>query len=193
MATAVRLGLGVARPNEYMAGGEFTNSAAHRDQRLHLGRDVEDPIAVPTHVEGHDTDRVPRHHVEALVQVPEDEGEDGVQMIEQPDAVLPVECEDDLAVRGGPERIGFRQLLPQLTVVVNLTVHGQHGSLAWTVERLRTARRVDDGEALVHEHTARGHVHPRPVGPTVALEPGQAKRADAVRLGIAGNAEDGED
>jgi hypothetical protein len=79
-------------------------------------------VAAPADVEGVDADGVAGGHVGVVAGVVEDEGEDAVQHVDEVLAVLLIQRDDDLAVAAGGEGVLPGELLPDLLVVVDLSI-----------------------------------------------------------------------
>jgi hypothetical protein len=93
--------------------------------------------------------RVPRQHEPVRADVEERQREHAVQPLQAVEADLLVEMNDDLAVGLCAEAVTFRQQLgPQLAVVVDLTVTGEHQRAVLVLERLPSSRQVDQAQPV---------------------------------------------
>src|SRR6185503_14973038 len=90
---------------EVAARREVLDRAADAFERLELGSDEQLPMLVAAGVERADADRIAGDEVSALVAVPQGEGEDAVEVVEQRRPLLAPERQDHLAVGGGLERV----------------------------------------------------------------------------------------
>ena len=163
---------GAVRGIEDVTGGELGDRAADGGERLHLGSDVEAALFVVAGVEWDDPDVVARHDVPVRVGVVEDEGDDPVQTVQEGGPFLGVERQDDLAVAAGLELVGSLEPGLQLTVVVDLSVHGQDVGTVGAAERLRPVIHIHDGEPVVGRDGPLMGVDAGPVRAAVPLEPG---------------------
>jgi hypothetical protein len=109
-------------------------------------------------VEGLDAVRVPRAERPLRQPVPDDESEHAAQPVDRARAPVVVGRHDHLGVAGGGElsAVLAGQLLPQLDVVVDLPVEGDHVPTEmpvgrWVRQRLMAVLHVDDGQAFEAE------------------------------------------
>ena len=121
-------------------------------------------MLVAAGVERDHADGIAGDHVPVAPGVVEHEREDPVQLVQEVGALLEVEGKDDLAVRIGREGV-IRVAGPQLAVVVDLAVDGQHGRRLQVAQRLGAVEHVHDGEPLVGEHRPLDAYTPDQSGP----------------------------
>jgi hypothetical protein len=100
--------------------------------------------------------------------------------------------DDDLAVAAGGEGVLPGELLPDLLVVVDLSIGHDDDGPVLVVEGLVAGERGDDGEALLRQEVALALEQPGPVRSTVLQPAGAGEDAGPLGLRPVGAAEDGE-
>ncbi len=180
---------------QVVAGRKHLDVVADADQRLHFRSHVQAARGIVAHVERADADRIAGDQVALRILVPEREGEDAVELVEEVDAVFAIQGVDHLAVRVGLELVGLAQALLQLAMVVDLAVHRQRQAAVGRSQRLRAGRHVDDGEALVHQDGPVIGIDAAPVRPAMALPHAlrQGLLAQRGQVDAGRNIEDSED
>ena len=169
-------------------------------QRLHLAGEPHGPILAVRDVARDLTHVVSAGDDRAVALVLDDVREHPIELAHEFGAQLFVQVADDLAV--ALVRADDAVLLAERLVVVNLAVADEGGELRLgvDVQRLVPVRPGrDDGQPLVHHEGLRavrlihGDVHVVGIRPAMADALGQVVHALAVTLGVAGEADDGED
>ena len=102
-------------------------------------------------VERNDANGVARQEEFVALAVIEGKGKDAAEFLEEVDAAVAVQRQDDLAVRPGLEIVAPGIMGTDVAVVVYLTIHGQHGLTVGRIQRLATRLGVDDRQPLVGE------------------------------------------
>ena len=125
-------------------------------------------VAVPSLVEGNDADMVAGNHVDILLAVIKTEGEDAVEVFKEINALVAVQGQDDLTVTLCQEFIFTLITLPDLLMVVYLTVCGKDELSILAVKRLLTRKRVYDGKSLMRDDTVGTCENTGPVRSAVA-------------------------
>src|SRR5690606_28381629 len=121
-------------------------------------------------------DRIPCDQMAAGCAIPEGEGEDAVKARNAGRAALAIKRIDDFAVGTGLKGVLLRQSLLEFAVVVDFAVYGEHQFAIGGTDRLRSAGRVDDGEALMHEDGSVVDMHAAPVRSAMPLALGELQR-----------------
>lgn len=160
-------------------------------QRLHLGRDPDGTVTAPADVERVDADGVARRHVGPVAGVVEHEREHPVQHVHEVLAVLLVQGDDDLAVTARAEVVCAGELLPDVLVVVDLSIGHHHDGAVLVEQRLVAGQRGDDGEPLLRQEVALVLVEARPVGAPVLQPSGAGEDASPLCLRPVGATEHG--
>ena len=168
-----------------VAGRELRHVGAFVHQGLHFRGHPQSTFLVVAPIQRAYAQRIAGDQRAALRGIPQGKGEDAVEPVEETGrAVLAIQRVDHLAVRGGLERIRLRELALQLAMVVDLPVHRQRELPVIGQQRLRTAGRVDDRQALVNEDRAGVEVHAAPVRPAMALALGAVQRLSSQGLDV---------
>ena len=158
-----------------VARRELRHVGAIVDQRLHFRGHPQAALLVVAPVQWADPERVAGDDRATLAGIPQCEGEDPVEAVEERcRRVLEVQRVDHFAVGLGLEGIGLRQFRLELLVVVDLAVDRQRESAILRQQRLRAAGRIDDGQALMDQdgpfrRTTFIDVHPAPVRAAMPL------------------------
>ena len=151
-----------------MSGQERFVAFAEALEGFQFAGAIDRAVRIVADVEGDDAYRVAGDEEFVLLLVIEDKGEDAVQFLQEVDALVAVEGEDDLAVASGLEGIGALVAFADAAVIVYLAVHGQHLSPVGRIEGLPAALGIDDGEAFVGQDGRASAVDAAPVGAAVA-------------------------
>src|SRR5690606_28698392 len=159
-----------------MAGREHRQVGADADQGLHLRGDTETPFTIMAPVQRAHPDRIPCDQMAAGCAIPEGEGEDAVEARNAGRAALAIKRIDDFAVGTGLKGVLLRQSLLEFAVVVDFAVYGEHQFAIGGTGGWRSAGRVDDGEALMHEHGSVVDTLAAPVRPARRLALGKLPR-----------------
>eukprot|EP00963_Diacronema_lutheri_P010804 scaffold1204_cov313-Pavlova_lutheri.AAC.8 len=192
--------LGVVKPRErFRFGGEVVSRGEMDEvfavfvQRLHFGRDPDGSVLPPSDVERRDSHVVPGDEVLVCARVQQHEGEHAVEHAWHIFAVFFVEVADDLAVAVGGEGVFLLECIPQLHVIVDLSVDGHYDFLGLVVQRLVSGGWIHDGQSLVRQEHVLVLVYPAPVGSAVP-QPG-AEDEDPLSHGgrVVPGPEDGQD
>ncbi len=129
------------------------------EQRLDL-RSEKQPIARFDVMQRLDARAVAREQQRLFVPVPERDGEHAAQPFERGRTPFLVGVNDRLGVARRVENVARRfQPLPQLAIVVDLTVEDEPDRSVFVVNRLMAGRQVDDAQAAHAESGAGLHVH----------------------------------
>ena len=131
---------------------EVERAAPVRQQGLDLGSKEELPSrAIEAIVERLDPEPVPRHEQPPVIRLPERECEHALEPCDARLSPFRVGAQDHLGVGGRPEAMALLlERLPQLPVVVNLSVVDDREARALEVHRLAPGgREVDDAQARV--------------------------------------------
>ena len=150
-----------------MAGQEGLVALALALQRLQLGSHIDGAVAVVADIEGNDTDGVTGDEEGVALLVVEDEGEDAVEVLQEVDALLAIERQDDLAIAARAELIVVGQTAADVLMVVDLAVDGQHLTAVGREEGLAARLGIDDAQALVGQDGGGAAIDAAPVRPAV--------------------------
>ncbi|MCW0416460.1 hypothetical protein NB689_002214 [Xanthomonas sacchari] len=179
-----------------VARRELGDVGATVGQRLHLRGHPQPPLRIMAPVQRAHAHRIARDQHAPGGLVPQRESEDAVEAVQQRvRRGFAVQRVDHLAVRAGLEGVWLHELLLQFAMVVDLAVDRQRQLPVVGKQRLRTAGRVDDGQALVDQDRAVVDIHAAPVRAAVALPLRAVQRLPPQRLQVVARlqAEDAED
>src|SRR6201991_4873701 len=176
-----------------MTRREWRHVGAYAHQRFHLGSDAQAPFPVVAPVQRTHADRIARDDDSPLAGIPQGEGEDAVEPVEERRAMLSIERVDHLAIR--PRGEGVVAGGSKLPVVVDLAVHGKSEVALGRTQRLGTTGGVDDGEPLVDEDRSVIDIHAAPVraAMTLSLRKLHGLRTQRDKIVACGEAEHTED
>ena len=84
---------------------------------------------------------------EATVPVEQNDGELTIQLLQEADAVLLIEMDDHFDVDGGTKAVPAPlQVMPQVAMIVDLTVAEHDDRAVLVFDRLPAAGKIDDGQ-----------------------------------------------
>ena len=150
-----------------MAGQEGLVALALALQRLQFGSHVNRAVAVVADIERNHADGVAGDEEGIALLVVKDEGKDAVEVLEEVDALLAIERQDDFTVAPGLKLIAVGQAAPDILMVVNFAVHGQHLTAVGREEGLAARLGIDDAQALVGQDGGGAAIDAAPVRPAV--------------------------
>ena len=177
-----------------MAGREDLEFVAQIVHRLQFRGHDPSPRRIASPIKRHDPDRIACDQVSAARCIPQNKGEDAVQRPGQCARLhLLIKRQNDLAIRGGAQRVAGGVQPLQFGVIVDLAVDRQHRLIVGPVQRLRAAFGVDNGQSFVGQDGPVVLVHPAPVRAAVAL-PARARQHVGTQRGrFVANVQNAED
>ena len=144
---------------------------------LQFGGNIHGAVAVIAYIQRYHADGVAGYQEGILLFVVKGEGKDAADVLQEVDALVAIERQDDFAVAARLEVISAGIPPPDLLMIVYLAVDGQDHLPVGREERLPAALGVHDGEALVGQDGRGALVYPAPVGAPVTYLPAHAQHS----------------
>jgi hypothetical protein len=142
--------MNVAGLGQVAAGRQSSEAITMWSERLELGRKPKSARRViPADIQWLDAEGVTRGDKSLTVR--DDEGEHPVQLVNAGSAEVLIKMQYDLRVAARLETMHGSQVIPQMSVVVDLTVAHQREALVLSSHGLSAALDVDNRQACVSE------------------------------------------
>ena len=145
---------------------------------FHLRGDQQGAVFIMAEVKGDDANGVSSDYPGLVAGIEQHKSKHAFEIVDEFCTFLAVKRQDYLAITPGLVRI-IRRGLPNVFMVVDLTIHGECCLMLGIDQRLRTTRYIDNCESFVHKYGRIILIHARPIWTPVALKFGDLKRIGA--------------